>query len=96
MTRRGWILFTAMAIIWGIPYLLIRVAVRQFDPGVLVLGRTAPAAALLLPLVVWRRQLPLLFRHFKWIAVFASSSSVFRGTSWRRRSGTSRVRSPVS
>jgi len=23
MTRRGWLLFAAMAVIWGIPYLLI-------------------------------------------------------------------------
>ena len=27
MTRRGWALFVAMAIIWGIPYLLIKIAV---------------------------------------------------------------------
>lgn len=70
MTRRGWILFTAMAVIWGIPYLLIRVAVRQVDPGFLVLGRTGPTAVLLLLLVISRRQLPLLWSNFKWIATF--------------------------
>jgi drug/metabolite transporter (DMT)-like permease len=59
-----------MAVIWGIPYLLIRVAVRQLDPGVLVLARTAPAALLLAPLVVAQRQLPSLLHHLKWIAVF--------------------------
>ena len=35
MSRRGWTLFLAMAVIWGIPYLLIRVAVRQLAPGVI-------------------------------------------------------------
>ncbi|MBW4078509.1 MAG: DMT family transporter [Acidobacteria bacterium] len=70
MTRRGWILFTAMAVIWGIPYLLIRVAVRQVDPGFLVLGRTGPTAVLLLALVLSRRQLPLLVANLKWIAIF--------------------------
>ncbi|MHB1089087.1 MAG: DMT family transporter [Acidimicrobiales bacterium] len=70
MTRRGWILFTAMAVIWGIPYLLIRVAVRQVDPGFLVLGRTGPTAILLLALVLGRRQFPLLLANFKWIAIF--------------------------
>ena len=70
MSRRGWTYFLAMAVIWGIPYLLIRVAVRQLDPGVLVLGRTAPAALLLAPLVIAQRQLPALLRHFKWIAIF--------------------------
>ncbi len=70
MSRRGWLLFSAMAVIWGIPYLLIRVAVRHLDPGVLVLGRTAPAALLLMPLVMWRGQLSLLFQNLKWIAIF--------------------------
>ncbi len=70
MSRRGWLLFMAMAVFWGIPYLLIRVAVRHLDPGVLVLGRTGPAALLLLPLVIWRRQLPLLVKNFRWIAIF--------------------------
>jgi len=61
---------TLMAIIWGIPYLLIRIAVRQLDPGVLVLGRTAPAALLLWPVVFYRRQAQLVFKNFFWIAVF--------------------------
>ena len=70
MTRRGWLLFSAMSIIWGIPYLLIRVAVRHLDPGVLVLGRTGPAALLLIPLVIGRGQVGVLLKNLKWIAVF--------------------------
>jgi drug/metabolite transporter (DMT)-like permease len=59
-----------MAVIWGIPYLLIRVAVRHLNPGVLVLGRTLPAALLLLPLIASRGQLPILRKNFVWIATF--------------------------
>lgn len=59
-----------MAGIWGIPYLLIRVAVRHLDPGVLVLGRTAPASLLLWPFVLYRRQAKMVFQNFFWIAVF--------------------------
>ncbi|MGD0055339.1 MAG: DMT family transporter [Acidimicrobiales bacterium] len=70
MSKRGWLLFMAMAVIWGIPYLLIRIAVRHLDPGVLVLGRTLPAAALMLPLVASRGQLPLLRKNLFWIATF--------------------------
>src|SRR5665213_2127564 len=70
MSRRGWTFFLAMAVIWGIPYLLIRVAVRQLDPGVLVLMRTVPAALLLAPLVLAKKQLPELIANFKWIAIF--------------------------
>jgi drug/metabolite transporter (DMT)-like permease len=70
MSRRGWVYFSLMALIWGIPYLLIRVAVRQLDPGVLVLARTGPAALLLLPVVLARHQLPALRKHLGWIAIF--------------------------
>jgi drug/metabolite transporter (DMT)-like permease len=70
MSKRGWLLFLAMAVIWGIPYLLIRIAVRHLNPGVLVLGRTLPCALLLLPLVASRGQLGLLRRNIVWIATF--------------------------
>ena len=49
MTRRGLLLFGAMCVIWGLPYLLILVAVRDLSPAVLVLARTTIAALLLLP-----------------------------------------------
>jgi drug/metabolite transporter (DMT)-like permease len=63
MTRRGWLLFAAMAVIWGIPYLLIKVAVDEIAPATLVLARTAIAALLLLPIALARGQLrPLLPR----------------------------------
>ena len=70
MTRRGWTLFLMMAVIWGLPYLLIRVAVRQLDPGVLVLLRTSPVAILLAPFVLAQRQFTQLWRHLRWITVF--------------------------
>ena len=49
MTRRSWTLFAAMCVIWGVPYLLIRVAVRDFAPGTLVFLRCALGGLLLLP-----------------------------------------------
>ena len=59
-----------MAVLWGIPYLLIRVAVRQLDPGVVVLFRTAPAALLLVPVVTHRRAWPAVVKNIRWIVVF--------------------------
>ena len=70
MSRRGWALFMTMAIIWGLPYLLIRVAVRHLDPGVLVLMRTGPVAILLAPIVLIQGHVALLWRHLRWIAIF--------------------------
>ena len=52
-----------MCVIWGIPYLMIRVAVRELAPVTLVFLRTAIAALLLVPLAARRRELrPLLER----------------------------------
>ncbi|WP_375388976.1 DMT family transporter [uncultured Amnibacterium sp.] len=63
MSRRGILLFAALGIAWGIPYLLIKVAVQEVDPAFVVLGRSALGAIVLLPLVIARRQvLPVLRR----------------------------------
>ena len=70
MTKKAWFLFAAMAFIWGIPYLLIRVAVRDLHPGQIVVLRTLPAALLLLPLVLYRRQFSLIVKHWRWILAF--------------------------
>jgi drug/metabolite transporter (DMT)-like permease len=51
VTRRGGLLFAALCVIWGVPYLLIKVAVREISPAALVFLRTALGAALLAPLV---------------------------------------------
>ena len=72
MTRQGWILFASMCVIWGIPYLLIRVAVRDLSPAMLVFCRTGIAAALLLPLAAVRGEVrPALTR---WRGVLAFSA----------------------
>ncbi|HET7137079.1 MAG TPA: DMT family transporter [Gaiellaceae bacterium] len=69
MTRRGALLFAAMCVIWGVPYLMIRVAVRELAPVTLVFLRTALGAALLIPFAVWRGELrPLLRRAGPFVA----------------------------
>ena len=49
MTRRGALLFAAMCVIWGVPNLMIRVAVRELSPAALVFGRTVLGALVLAP-----------------------------------------------
>ncbi len=65
MTRRGLILFAALGIAWGIPYLFIKVAVSELDPAMVVLGRSALAAILLLPLAFFRREVVSVVRRWK-------------------------------
>ena len=54
MSRKGWLLFITLCVIWGLPYLFIRIAVRELPPPALVFLRTAPAALLLLPFALRR------------------------------------------
>lgn len=71
MSRRGWLLFIALSVIWGLPYLFIRVAVRSIDPGTLVWWRTMPATLILWPVVIARGHAHFVRRHLGWIAAFA-------------------------
>jgi drug/metabolite transporter (DMT)-like permease len=71
MTRRGWLLFGVMCVVWGIPYLLIRVAVRELTPAALVFGRTALATLILLPLAAHRRELRPLVARWRPLVAFA-------------------------
>ena len=65
MSRRAIILFAALGIAWGIPYLLIKVAVGELDPAMVVLSRSALGALLLLPLALFRRQVLPVLRRWK-------------------------------
>ena len=57
MTRKGWLLFLAMAVFWGIPYMFIKIAVRELDPAVVVFARLAIASLVLLPVAAQRGML---------------------------------------
>jgi drug/metabolite transporter (DMT)-like permease len=72
MSRRGALLFAAMCVIWGIPYLLIKVAVDDMSPAVLVLGRTAVATLLLLPIALARNELRPLLPYWLPVVAFAT------------------------
>lgn len=60
-----------MALIWGIPYLLIRVAVEEVSPPVLVFARTTIGAAVLLPIAFARVSLRPTIRRWHWVVAFA-------------------------
>jgi drug/metabolite transporter (DMT)-like permease len=70
MTRRGWLLFGAMAVIWGIPYLLIKIAVGELTPATLVFLRTTVAAAIIMPLAMARGDLRPLLPRWRWVLAY--------------------------
>ncbi|GHG42438.1 membrane protein [Sinomonas cellulolyticus] len=69
MSRRAWILFVAMSLIWGVPYLLISQAVAEVSPAVVVFARTAIGAVVLLPFA--RRGMRTVWEHRWAVLAFA-------------------------
>ena len=72
MTTRGWVLFAAMGVLWGIPYLLIKIAVGEFSPATVVFGRTAIGTLLLLPIALARSDLGALRPHWRLLLVYTA------------------------
>ncbi len=71
MTKRGWLLIGALGLIWGTPYLFIRIAVEEISPAMVVFSRLLIGALLLLPLAFKQGQAGVIRTHGKAILLFA-------------------------
>lgn len=71
MTKRGWLFIGALGLIWGVPYLFIRVAVQDISPAMVVFGRLLIGSAILLPLAIKQGQGGVIRTHLKGILAFA-------------------------
>ncbi|MFZ0919236.1 MAG: DMT family transporter [Candidatus Dormiibacterota bacterium] len=70
MSRRGLALFVAMCVIWGIPYLLIKVSLEGLGPVDLVFVRFALGAVLLVPIALTRVEVRPILRRWGWIIAY--------------------------
>ncbi len=71
MNARSWLVFVGLGIVWGLPYLFIKLAVRELSPFDVAWGRITLAALLLAPLA-WRRgTLSALRTHAAAVSAFA-------------------------
>jgi drug/metabolite transporter (DMT)-like permease len=61
-----------MCVIWGIPYLMIRVAVREVTPATLVFVRAGLAALILLPIAARRDELRPVLPRWRPLLAFAA------------------------
>jgi drug/metabolite transporter (DMT)-like permease len=69
VSARGWILFAAVSVVWGVPYLFIKIAVDELTPGFVAWSRVALAAVVLLPLAL--RSGVLKGLPVRWLVAFA-------------------------
>ena len=71
MSQRAWVLFVAISLLWGLPYLLIKVAIAEIEPAIIVFARVVVSAAVLLPLALAQGALQRVGR--RWRTVLALS-----------------------
>ena len=71
MTRKSWILFGIVGFLWGIPYLLMKVAVADIPPALIVAGRTLIGAAILIPIAMKKNTFMDAIRGIKYVAPYA-------------------------
>jgi len=74
MSRRNLALFILAGFLWGIPYLLIRVAVDHetgFSPAIVVFSRVFIGALILVPIAIYDKSIFAAIKGWKYIAVYA-------------------------
>jgi drug/metabolite transporter (DMT)-like permease len=71
MSRKSLVYFILVGILWGIPYLLMKVAVEDFPPAAVVAGRTLIGASILIPVAIYRRKFKGAVLGFKFVAFYA-------------------------
>ncbi len=74
MSRKSTLIFALVGILWGIPYLFIKVAVDEdtgYAPAIVVFGRVLIGAIILLPLAFKDRSIFAALRGIKYVAFYA-------------------------
>ena len=71
MSRRGWALFALIGCLWGVPYLFMKVAVKEIETPVIVFSRLVVGTLLLLPLALREGSLRSALPYWKYILFYA-------------------------
>src|ERR1700722_19105327 len=71
VTWRTWMAFSALCIIWGVPYFFIKLAVLEVSPFVVAWSRITIGALILLPIAWHRGGLRAARGHWSAICAFA-------------------------
>jgi drug/metabolite transporter (DMT)-like permease len=71
MSRKSLFYFLLVGFLWGIPYLLMAVAVEEIPPSAIVAGRTLIGAAILIPVALYRKTFKGAVLGFKFVAFYA-------------------------
>ena len=79
MSARAWTLFAAVSVLWGIPYLFIKLAVEDLSPVMVAWAGSSSAFAVLLPTRCTRARCAGSGAHWRAMLVYSTSRSCCRG-----------------
>ena len=71
MSRRALFHFAISGFFWGFPYLLMKVAVEDIPPAVIVCGRVLIGAAILIPIAIHQKVLTDAIRGWRYVLPYA-------------------------
>ena len=72
MSKTGWVNFGIVGLLWGIPYLFLKVAVGELEPSVIVISRTLIGALLLAPLAINRSIFWLPIKRWPFLLLYSA------------------------
>lgn len=71
MSRKGWLLFSLVGLLWGVPYFFIKVAVEELSISMIVFSRLLIGATLLVPLAMREGSLKKALPYWRYILIYA-------------------------
>ncbi len=71
MSRRHWFLFITVGLLWGMPYLLLKVSVRELSVPVIVCSRTLIGALILVPIALHQKTLLPALKKYHYVLLYA-------------------------
>ena len=72
MSRRGFLLFLAIGLAWGVPYFFLAVAGKDFSTPTIIFSRVTIGALVLVPLAIKRGALKPALKAWPWVLSFAA------------------------
>jgi drug/metabolite transporter (DMT)-like permease len=71
MSRKGWALFALVGVLWGVPYMFMKIAVAELATPVIVFSRLLIGALVLIPLAVHQKSIKDALKYWPYIASYA-------------------------
>ncbi|ASY27857.1 EamA-like transporter family protein [Candidatus Planktophila limnetica] len=76
MSRRSLSLFLFVGLLWGIPYMFMKIAIDTFTPSVIVFGRVIIGAALLIPIALKQGGVREIIKGWKYVVPYAAAEMI--------------------